>query len=166
MLPPLVRFALAAIPVGLATVFIPDHSPRALALFLVAHSALGILLFGLDRSTPKQPLQLLGYAAGGLVAAVALIVLVGEPGAVQLASLAALAWNLIWLANWLLLSRSKHSQLLVARDLLIQVVMLLGLLLALVVSFADPIASTGFIGVYLVATGLHLAIVAASPKVG
>ncbi|MEY3028928.1 MAG: hypothetical protein RL198_325, partial [Actinomycetota bacterium] len=61
---------------------------------------------------------------------------------------------------------SKHSQLLVARDLLIQVVMLLGLLLALVVSFADPIASTGFIGVYLVATGLHLAIVAASPKVG
>jgi hypothetical protein len=166
VLSPLVRSAVAAISVGLATVFIPDHSPRALALFLVGHSALGILLFGLDRTKSKQPLQLLGYAAGGLVAVIALVVLIGDPVAAQLASLAALSWSLMWLTHWLIIWRSKASPLLPARDLLVQVLFLLGLFLALVLSFGDPVASTGFVGVYLVAAGMHLAIVAASPKVG
>ena len=166
MLPPLVRAAAAAIAVGLATVFIPDHSPRALAVFLVSHSALGLVLFALAKSNSKQPIQLFGYAAGGLVAVTALIVLLLYPADAQLASLVALAWTLIWLAHWLLLSRSPAAVLLQKRDLVIQVGLLFGLFVALVLSFADPIASNGFVGIYLVGSGLHLAIVAASPKVG
>lgn len=166
MLSPLTRFALAAIPVGLATVFIPDHSPRALALFLVAHSAIGMLLFLIAAKGGVRSFEVFGYAGGGLIALGIFIVVLNDPSAAQLSSVAAIAWGLNWTIHWLVLPRTNAAKYLVRRDALIQQVAALALTAALVFSFADPIASTGFVGIYLVASGLHLAIVAASPKVG
>jgi hypothetical protein len=160
------RFALAAIPIGLATVFIPDHSPRALALFLVAHSAFGGLLFAIRIGSRMPALHTFGYATGGFAGLIALLVVINDSSAAQFASITAIAWSLLWATHWLLLGRARPPQILLRRDLLIQIVGALALAILLALSFGDPIASTGFVGLYLVSSGLHLAIVAASPKVG
>ena len=166
MLSPTVRYAAAALPIGLATVFVPDHSPRALVVFLVAHSALGLTLFVLSRGLKIPALRVFGFMAGLLVGLAALVAVIIDSTAANLASLAALLWGSIWISHWYLNGRSSATPFLSRPDLLIQVVAAASLTVALALSFGDPIASTGFVGVYLVVSGLHLGIVAASPRVG
>lgn len=166
MLSPSARYAIAAIPVGLATVFVPDHSPRALIFFLLAHSVLGLLLAGLSQGYRYWIPKYFGYILGLVIASGALVIVILDSSAADLASLAAIVWSVAWIIHWFLTGRAVTGQFLVRRDLLIQLAAAGLLTISLAFSFGDPIASTGFAGVYLVISGLHHAIVAASPKVG
>lgn len=166
MLSPAARYAVAALPIGLATVFIPDHSPRALVFFLLSHSIIGLALFALNPTVRASLRGLFGYAAGTAVSLVGAALVALFPPGVELASLVAIIWSLIWLTHWWIFRSPLLQTLIGQRDRLIQLAITGLVTVALVLSFGDPVASSGFAGVYLFAAGLHLAIVAASPRVG
>jgi hypothetical protein len=166
VLSPSARYAVAAIPVGLATVFVPDHSPRALIVFLLAHSVFGILLLAFSGAHRDWVPRNFGFLVGLITGSGALIVLILDSSAADLASLAAIIWSVAWIIHWFLNRPTATRQFLAPRDLMIQLAAAGMLILALALSFGDPIASTGFAGVYLVISGFHLGIVAASPRVG
>lgn len=166
MLSPSARYAVAAIPVGLATVFVPDHSPRALIAFLLAHSVFGILLFAFSGPHRGGVPRYFGFVVGLITGSGALIVVVLDSSAADWASLAAITWSVAWIIHWFLNRPTATEQFLAHRDLMIQLAAAGLLTIVLALSFGDPIASTGFAGVYLVISGLHLGIVAASPRVG